>query len=94
MTTDTPTREQILVLARRLSPADQAYLVAQLAPAIAEALEAPARSTSDDAWRRLDQLREEFRAMEPGPVSMAEQLDRDRRERDAALRGENSDVHA
>jgi len=94
MTTDTPTREQILVLARRLSPADQAYLVAQLAPAIAEALEVPTPSAGDDAWRRLDQLREEFRAMEPGPVSMAEQLDRDRRERDAALRGERSDVHA
>jgi hypothetical protein len=94
MTTDTPSREQILVLARRLSPADQAYLVAQLAPAIAEALEAPVPSAGEDAWRRLDQLREEFRAMEPGPISMTEQLDRDRRERDAALRGESSDVHA
>ncbi|HWO89943.1 MAG TPA: hypothetical protein VNL98_12430 [Gemmatimonadales bacterium] len=94
MTTDAPTREQILALARRLPPADQAYLIAQLAPAIAAALEAPVRSTGDDAWRRLDQLREEFRAMEPGPVSMAEQLDRDRRARDAALRGERGDVHA
>jgi hypothetical protein len=94
MTTEAPTREQILVLARRLSPADQAFIVAQLAPAIAEALEAPAPSAGDDAWQRLDQLREEFRALEPGPVSMAEQLDRDRRARDAALRGESSDVHA
>ncbi len=94
MTPEAPTREQILDLARRLSPADQAYLVAQLAPAIAEALEAPAPSAGDDAWRRLDQLREEFRALEPGPISMAEQLDRDRRSRDAALRGDTSDVHA
>src|SRR6266508_4303332 len=64
MITDAPTREQILDLARRLSPADQAFIVAQLAPAIAEALEAPTPSAGDDAWRRLDQLREEFRAME------------------------------
>ena len=89
-----PRLKQILDLARRLSPADQASLVAQLAPAIAEALEAPAPSAGDDAWRRLDQLREEFRALEPGPISMAEQLDRDRRSRDAALRGESFDVHA
>lgn len=93
MTTASPTREQILDLARRLSLADQAYLVAQLAPVIAEALEVPAPTAHADAWQRLDRLREEFRAMAPGPVSMAEQLDRDRRARDAGLSGENADVH-
>lgn len=91
-------RDEVLALARRLTPADQAYVVAQLAPTIADALDSSAAvaPAADDPWQRLDQLREEFRALGPAPISATEQLLRDRQSRDATLCGRHADddVHA
>lgn len=89
MNTTAPTRDQVLDLARRLSPADQAYLVAHLAPVIAEALETPARPPLTDPYAVLAEIREAFRRQGPTSPTMAEQLDADRRARDAALRGQD-----
>lgn len=58
-TTDTPTLEQVLRLARRLPPADQARLVAHLTPAPAAALTkaTPASGIAEDPWVTLARLR-------------------------------------
>ncbi len=75
-TTDTPTLEQVLRLARRLPPADQARLVAHLTPAlaVAPAEAAPATGTADDPWVTLARLREESRALGPVSPSVTEEL--------------------
>ena len=46
-----------------------------------------------DAYTILAEIREEFRRQGPTKHTMAEQLEMDRAELDAALRGENHDVH-
>jgi len=102
-TTETPTIDQVLTLARRLSPRDQAHVVAALASQVAQALPAalPALArralTPDEARALWVELRESMRAL-PGPRrTLGEQLDADRRDRDRALTGryeENSDVDA
>ena len=75
-TTDTPTLEQVLWLARRLPPADQARLVAQLTPALADALTeaSPAASTAEDPWATLARVREEFRALGRVSPGVTEEL--------------------
>ena len=75
-TTDTPTLEQVLRLARRLPPADQARLVAHLTPAPAAALTkaTPASGTAEDPWVTLARLREEFRALGPVSPGVTEEL--------------------
>jgi hypothetical protein len=95
MTVEIITREQVLVLARRLSPADQAYVVAALAPGIAGALEHVTTSKpKGDGWDRWDRLREEFRALGPSERTLAEQLEEDRRSREESLIGRREDVHS
>ena len=80
-TTDTQTLELVLALARRLPPADQARLVAQLSPTIAAALieSTSARTSVDDPRAILAQLREDFRAQGPVIPSMADDLAESRR---------------
>jgi len=101
--TETPTIDQVLTLARRLSPRDQAHVVAALASQVAQALPAalPAlarrQMTADEARAALAEIRAYFAKL-PGPrMTLGEQLDADRRDRDRALTGryeENSDVDA
>lgn len=71
-----PTLADVLFLARRLRPADQARLVAQLTPMIASALEGGGTllSSPDDPWERLAQLREEFREQGPVTPSVTDEL--------------------
>ena len=75
-TQDHPTLDQVLRLARQLPPADQARLVAQLAPTLAAVLEeneaAPMHAGRPRAL--LARLREDFRAQGPVAPSMAEDL--------------------
>jgi hypothetical protein len=85
-------------LADQLSPLDQVrlieYLSRQIAPALAETATPPVAVSDEAAWAKLARLREEFRQMGPVSPSPAEQLDADRRERDAMLMGRASDnVH-
>jgi hypothetical protein len=93
MTADTATREQVLALARRLSPADQAYLVAELAPRIAHALQHTARPAVADPEATLAEIREAFRKQGPTSPTIAEQLELDRRSREESLSGRSDDVH-
>jgi hypothetical protein len=86
-------------LVDQLSPLDQLrlieYLSRQIAPALAATPAVPANVSAEDAWARLAQLREEFRQLGPVSPSPAEQLEADRRERDAMLMGRaGDDVHA
>lgn len=95
----TATFDQVLATARKLSPRDRARLIAQLAQ---ELVVAPAvlptfdRKSYDAAWKHWDQVREELYQQGPASPSLAEQLDADRRERDALLMGQAAadDVHS
>ena len=94
----TITLDHVQHLAGQLSPLDQVrlieYLSRQIAPALAETAAAPATTSDEDAWAKLARLREEFRQMGPVSPSPAEQLEADRRERDAMLMGRRADdVH-
>lgn len=94
----TITRDDAQQLMDQLSPLDQlrliAYLSRQLAPVLAETRTSPANTSAEDAWTRLTRLREEFRQLGPVSPSPAAQLDADRRERDAMVRGRAADdVH-
>lgn len=89
---------QVQQLADRLSPLDQARLIEHLSrrivPALAETAAPSTVATDDDAWVNLARLREEFRQMGPVSPTPAEQLEADRRERDAILMGRPADdVH-
>lgn len=89
--------DHVQQLADQLSPLDQVRLIEhlsrQIAPALADA--APAPSRDEDAWAKLARLREEFRQLGPVSPSPAEQLEADRRERDAMVMGRAADnVHA
>ena len=95
MTTSAPERttiDQVVQLARTLSPRDQVRVVELLAAQIAQTLPAdpPAlpRMTADEARAARADLRATFSAL-PGPrLSLGEQLDADRRDRDRALLGD------
>ena len=85
-------------LVDQLSPLDQLrlieYLSRQIAPALAGPPTTPANTGAEDAWAKLARLREEFRQLGPVSPSPAEQLEADRRERDAMLMGRAADdVH-
>ena len=84
------TLEAIERLADELSPLDQVRLIEHLTPRLAPARAdaQPATRAAADAWKRRAQLREEFRALGPASPSMSEQLEADRRDRDAALIGQ------
>jgi hypothetical protein len=86
-------------LADQLSPLDQVrlieYLSRQIAPALAPPPDTSANAGAEDAWAKLARLREEFRQLGPVSPTPAEQLETDRRERDALLMGRGADdVHA
>lgn len=90
--------DQVQQLADRLSPLDQARLIEHLSRRIVRALAetaAPANATSDeDAWAKLERLREELHQLGPVSPTPAEQLEADRRERDAMVMGRPAgDVH-
>ncbi len=91
--TSEPTLDQTLALARRLSPQDRATLIGRLAQELV-APAAPPQTATGDAWARWAALREEIGRMYPN-AHLGEQLERDRRERDEALRGirEADNVH-
>jgi hypothetical protein len=65
------TLEQVLDLAQKLSPRDQARLVVRLAPALERMLEQPISSPRPDFWGSLSDL---------GPAPSAEEIDQARRE--------------
>lgn len=94
------TLDDVQHLVDQLSPLDQARLVEHLmhriVPIVAAAQPAATGSQKADAWARWDQLREEFRALGPASPSVSEQLDADRRDRDAILMGRSrkADVHS
>jgi len=67
----TVTLDQVLDLAQKLSPRDQARLVVRLAPAIERALEQPISSSRPNFWGMLSDL---------GPAPSAEEIDEARRE--------------
>lgn len=93
----TITLDQALAVARQLAPRDRAQLVAQLVTELVEpaAPVAPTTATNGDAWERLEQLRREFAVLPRPAWTAAEQLERDRRERDDMLTGRPvNDVHA
>lgn len=71
-----PTLADVLLLARRLRPADQARLVAHLTPTIAAALDdaGTALPSNSDPWEELAQLREAFRAQGPVTPSVTDEL--------------------
>ncbi len=75
--------DQALALARRLTPHDQARLIAQVAALLAE-VPHQAPSPAHDAWARWVQLRADIAAHFPD-AHPADRLDQDRRERDALL---------
>ncbi len=67
----TVTLDQVLDLAHKLSPRDQARLVARLAPALERALDQPLSRPHPDFWGILSDL---------GPAPSAEEIDEARRE--------------
>lgn len=86
MSSAPPTIDQALAVARRLSPRDQAQLIAHLAALLAES-PTPALNTADTAWKRWEALRIDIATHFPD-AHPAEQLDRDRRERDGVLQND------
>lgn len=94
-TTDTPTLDEALGVARRLSRQDRARLIARLADELATPHSAStAPPTPADAWSRLLAFNADIRAHYPN-ASPAARLEADRRERDEATRtdAESDDVH-
>ena len=93
ITTSEPTLDQALALARRLSPQNRAALISRLAHELASPT-GPAQTTTNDAWARWADLREEIGRKYPD-AHLAERLQTDRRERDEAICGTHKvdDVH-
>lgn len=85
----TMTFEQVLSGARQLPPQERARLVATVVEELAAPPAEPAQSTTNnDAWERLNQFRTELAALEPRSMTLPEQLEADRRERDELLMGQ------
>lgn len=85
MTTDTPTLDQALAIAQRLSRSDRAALITTLVQTLA--VEAPAPA---DGLARFQSFAADFRAAHPH-ADVSGRLEADRREREASMRG--GDVH-
>ena len=107
MITEAPTLDQVLDLAHKLPRTQRGELIAQLARELASAESqadagpsAQQMMSSDEARAAWAQLRAKLSAQPAGEISMAEQLERDRRERDRSLMGrwadqaEDDDVHS
>jgi len=78
-----PSLDQALALVRRLSPRDQARLIAQLVTALAEAPTALPPPVAD-GWAGWAALRADIAAHFPN-AQLADRLAADRRERDERL---------
>jgi len=87
MTTETPTIDQVIELARQLPPETRVELVAQIVRELVTDVPAP---RTNDAWERLNQFRDELATLSPTSPTLAEQLDSDRRERQALIEGSPS----
>jgi hypothetical protein len=87
MTTETPTLDQVLDLAHRLPRTQRAELVAQIVRELAAPESAANIPSPEDPWQRLDHFRDELATLSPASPTLAEQLDRDRRERQAMIEG-------
>ena len=77
--------DQVLALARRLSPQDQATLIARLASELATPDAEP--PPAHDAWSRLDAFWRDIEARGPAAHGATEQLLADRQQRQATLEG-------
>jgi hypothetical protein len=87
----TITLDHVQHLADLLSPLDQVRLIEhlsrQIAPVLATPPDVPAKAADNDAWAKLERLREELAAL-PADRLASEQLAADRAERQAILEGE------
>ena len=93
MTTTIPTLDQVLDLAQKLPKAQRGELIARLA--IALTTDIPPNMTPDEGRAAWAQLRESMRALPKERPTLAEQLETDRRERQAMIEGSAStDVDA
>jgi hypothetical protein len=92
----TITLDQVQHLADQLSPLDQVRLIEhlsrQIAPALVTPPGAPANMGADDAWTKLERLREELAAL-PANRLASEQLAADRAERQSMLEGDKRVHH-
>lgn len=84
----TLTFDQVLTSARQLAPHERAELITQLARDLAAA---PVATSA--AWATMERLRQEFAHLPRSEGTLADQLERDRTDRQALLEGQ-SDVHA
>jgi hypothetical protein len=86
MTTEIPTLDQVLDLVHKLPREQRGQLIARLALELARAEPAHAPYPTTDREALLRAVRERL-AASPVQRTLAEQLEQDRRDRDAALRG-------
>ena len=86
MTTEIPTLDQVLDQAHKLSREQRGQLIARLALELAMAEPQHAPRSTMDGEALLAAVRERL-AASPAERTLAEQLDQDRQDRDAALRG-------
>ncbi|PDV98020.1 hypothetical protein [Candidatus Viridilinea mediisalina] len=84
-----PTLDQVLTLAQSLSTADQLRLIARLADGAVNSNKAANNLSTNDAWVRWTKLREELSAQMPGKTTMAEQLEKDRQDRQLIMEGDS-----
>jgi len=83
--------DQILTAARQLPRGERAELIARLVRELVA--EPPSPEMSSDAWATMERLRHEFAHLPHGEGTLADQLERDRADRQALLDGRH-DVHA
>jgi len=83
--------DQILTAARQLPRSERAELIARLVHELVA--EPPSPGTSSDAWATMERLRHEFAHLPHDEGTLADQLERDRADRQALLEGRH-DVHA
>lgn len=80
--TETPTLDQVLILATHLPPADKLRLIERLTPQVAHALPVPAapeEADADDLLNELDQLIADAATLGPTPRDSAEVISEMRR---------------
>lgn len=75
----TITFDQVLDLATKLTPVDQARLVARLAPSIERALGDLAQPTGEDPWDTLARIGDQLSAQGPLRQSTVDELSASRR---------------